>query len=284
MFEGFYAGGMAPGGQLTTTTEVENYPGYTSINGPELMMKMREQAIHCGARIETKTVDMVDLSVWPYKVTLGSEVIEAKTIIITTGATAKRMGVPGEDTFWQKGISACAVCDGALPIFRNNPVVVVGGGDVACEEAMHMAKFASHVSLLVRRDVMRASKAMQERVMNNPKITVMWNTELLEAHGEQTLQQLKIVNNQTKEETMIDAKGLFYAIGHTPNTAFLQNQIELDDMGYIKTVPGTTKTSKDGVFAAGDVQDHIYRQAITSAGTGCMAALDAERWLGEHSN
>ncbi len=275
---------MAPGGQLTTTTEVENYPGYTSINGPELMMKMREQAIHCGARIETKTVDMVDLSVWPYKVTLGSEVIEAKTIIITTGATAKRMGVPGEDTFWQKGISACAVCDGALPIFRNNPVVVVGGGDVACEEAMHMAKFASHVSLLVRRDVMRASKAMQERVMNNPKITVMWNTELLEAHGEQTLQQLKIVNNQTKEETMIDAKGLFYAIGHTPNTAFLQNQIELDDMGYIKTVPGTTKTSKDGVFAAGDVQDHIYRQAITSAGTGCMAALDAERWLGEHSN
>lgn len=274
---------MAPGGQLTTTTEVENYPGYTSINGPELMLKMREQAIHCGARIETKTVDMVDLSVWPYKVTLGSEVIEAKTIIITTGATAKRMGVPGEDTFWQKGISACAVCDGALPIFRNHPVVVVGGGDVACEEAMHMAKFASHVTLLVRRDVMRASKAMQERVMNNPKITVMWNTELLEAHGETTLQQLKIVNNQTKEETMIDAKGLFYAIGHIPNTAFLQNQIELDEMGYIKTIPGTTKTSKDGVFAAGDVQDHIYRQAITSAGTGCMAALDAERRLGEHA-
>lgn len=282
MFEWFYAAGMAAGGQLTTTTEVENYPGFTSINGPELMIKMREQALHCGARIETKTVESVDLSAWPYKVIVDGQVIETKTIIITTGATAKRMWVPGEETFWQKGISACAVCDGALPIFRNQPVTVVGGGDVACEEAMHMAKFASHVTLLVRRDVMRASKAMQERVKNNPKISILRNTELLEVAGEWTLRQAKIVNNQTKEESMLDVRGLFYAIGHTPNTAFLQNQLELDETGYIKTTPGTTKTSKDGVFAAGDVQDHIYRQAVTSAGTGCMAALDAERWLWEH--
>lgn len=170
------------------------------------MEKMRAQSLHCGARIETKTVDRVDLSAWPYKVYIDKEMVETKSLIIATGATAKRMGVPGEEQFWQKGISACAVCDGALPIFRNQPVVVVGGGDVACEEAIHMAKFASHVTMLVRRDVMRASKAMQERVKNNPKITVLWNTELLEAHGETTLQQLKIANNQTKEETMLDAK------------------------------------------------------------------------------
>jgi len=272
---------MAPGGQLTTTTEVENYPGFTSINGPELMIKMREQAIHCGARVETKTVDKVDLSSRPYKVYLDSEVIEAKTLIITTGATAKRMAVPGENEFRQKGISACAVCDGALPIFRNQQIIVVGGGDVACEEAMHMTKFASHVTMLVRRDVMRASKAMQERVKNNPKITILWNTELLEVQGDTILRKAKVVNNVSKEETWIDAQGLFYAIGHIPNTAFLMNQLELDDMGYIKTTPGTTQTSKEGVFAAGDVQDHIYRQAVTSAGTGCMAALEAERRLGE---
>ncbi len=194
------------------------------------MEKMRAQSLHCGTRIETKTVDKVDLSVWPYKVFVDSEVFETKAIVISTGATAKRMGVPGEDTFWQKGISACAVCDGALPIFRGQEVVVVGGGDVACEEAIHMTKFASHVTLLIRRDVMRASKAMQDRVKANEKITILRNTELLEAHGENTLQQLKIVNNQTKAESMIPAKGLFYAIGHTPNTAFLQNQIELDEM------------------------------------------------------
>lgn len=158
---------------------------------------------------------------------------------------------------------------------------MVGGGDVACEEAMHMTKFASHVTMLVRRDVMRASKAMQERVKNNPKITILWNTELLEVDGDTIMKKAKVINNQTKEETRIDAQGLFYAIGHTPNTVFLQNQIELDDMGYIKTKPGTTQTSKEGVFAAGDVQDHIYRQAVTSAGTGCMAALEAERWLAE---
>lgn len=281
MFEGFYAAGIAAGGQLTTTTDVENYPWYVSIGGIELMEKMREQSLHCGARIETKTVDKVDLSAWPFKVFVGEETLESKSLIISTGATAKRMGVPGEETFWQKGISACAVCDGALPIFRNQPIVVVGGGDVACEEAMHMAKFGSHVTMLVRRDEMRASKAMQERVKNNEKITIMRHTELLEAIGEQTLQQVKVINNQTKEESLLDAKGLFYAIGHTPNTAFLENQVELDASGYIKTVPGTTRTSVEWVFAAGDVQDHVYRQAVTSAGTGCMAALDAEKWLGE---
>lgn len=245
------------------------------------MEKMREQSLHCGARIETKTVDKVDFSTRPFKVFVGDEVHEAQSVIVSTGATAKRMGVPGEEKFWQKGISACAVCDGALPIFRDQPIVVVGGGDVACEEALHMTKFGSRVTMLVRRDEMRASKAMQERVKNNQKITIMWHTELVEALGEDTLQQVKIVNNQTQEESMIEAKGLFYAIGHTPNTAFLENQVELDASGYIKTQPGTTKTSVEGVFAAGDVQDHVYRQAVTSAGTGCMAALDAERWLGE---
>ncbi len=281
MFEGFYAAGVAAGGQLTTTTDVENYPWYVSIGGIELMEKMREQSLHCGARIETKTVDKVDFSTRPFKVFVGDEVHEAQSVIVSTGATAKRMGVPGEEKFWQKGISACAVCDGALPIFRDQPIVVVGGGDVACEEALHMTKFGSRVTMLVRRDEMRASKAMQERVKNNQKITIMWHTELVEALGEDTLQQVKIVNNQTQEESMIEAKGLFYAIGHTPNTAFLENQVELDASGYIKTQPGTTKTSVEGVFAAGDVQDHVYRQAVTSAGTGCMAALDAERWLGE---
>lgn len=281
MFEGFYAAGIAAGGQLTTTTEVENFPWFISVGWIELMEKMRSQSLHCGARIETRTVDKVDLSVWPYKVFVDNDVFETKTIVISTGATAKRMGVPGEETFRQKGVSACAVCDGALPIFRGQEVVVVGGGDVACEEAMHMTKFASRVTMLVRRDVMRASKAMQDRVIANEKITILWNTELLEAHGETTLQQVKIVNNVTKEESMIPAKWLFYAIGHTPNTAFLQNQIELDDMWYIKTQPWTTKTSKEGVFAAGDVQDHIYRQAVTSAGTWCMAALEAEKWLSE---
>jgi thioredoxin reductase (NADPH) len=283
MFEGEFAAGVAAGGQLTTTTDVENYPGFPGgIQGPDLMMKMREQSEHSGARIETKTVDKVDLSKRPFKVFVGNDVIETKTLIITTGATAKRMGVPGEEQFWQKGISACAVCDGGLPLFRNKPLVVVGGGDSAIEEATYLTKFASSVTLLVRKDHFRASKAMQDRALANEKLTIMWNTELLEAMGESLLSKVKIKNNKTNETSTLDASGLFYAIGHTPNTAFLDGQIECDETGYIKTVPGSTKTSVEGVFAAGDVQDKKYRQAITSAGTGCMAALDAEHFLVSH--
>ncbi len=283
MFEGEYAGGVAAGGQLTTTTEVENFPGFPQgIDGTELMMRMREQSIHCETRIETKTVDHVDLSARPFKVVIQDRTILAKTIIIATGATAKRMNVLGEDRLWQKGISACAVCDGGLPLFRNKPLVVVGGGDSACEEANYLTKFASQVVLLVRKNVLRASKAMQERTFNNPKISIVFNTELKEAIGESLLTQVRIFDSSTQESRVIDASGLFYAIGHTPNTAFLNGQLSLDDTGYILTTPGTTKTSVAGVFAAGDVQDKTYRQAITSAGSGCMAALEAEHWIGEH--
>jgi thioredoxin reductase (NADPH) len=305
MFEGFYAAWVAAGGQLTTTTEVENYPGFTAIQGPELMLKMREQAIHCGARIETKTVDSVDLTSTPYKVVVGGQVIETKSVIISTGATAKRMGVPGESEYRQRGVSACAVCDGALPMYRNKTLVVVGGWDTACEEALYLTKFASKIIMLVRRDAMRASKAMQDRAMKHEKIEIMRNTKLLSINGggEGTLMSGATIENiQTSEQTQIEAAGLFYAIGHTPNTGIFADQLQLDEAGYIMTQPGSTKvfvahsekslhsvssnllvTHKvlPGVFAAGDVQDHVYRQAITSAGTGCMAALDAERWLAE---
>lgn len=280
MFEGEFAAGVAAGGQLTTTTEVENFPGFPEgISGPELMVRMREQSEKSGTRIETRTVDRVDLSQNPFKVYLGEDSIEAQTIIIATGATAKRMQVPGEDKLWQRGISACAVCDGGLPIFRQKHVVVVGGGDSAAEEATYLTKFASKVTMLVRKDHLRASKAMQQRVLNNEKITVMWNTVLVEALGNQVLTHLKVQHVLTKEETTLEASGLFYAIGHVPNTAFLENQIDLDEVGYIRTVPGSTKTSVEGVFACGDVQDKHYRQAISAAGSGCMAALDAEKYL-----
>ncbi len=282
MYEGFFAGGVAAGGQLTTTTEVENYPWFTAIQWPELMMKMREQAIHCGARIETKTVDTVDFSVRPFKLTIWGDIIEAKTVIISTGATAKRMGVPWEETYRQKWISACAVCDGGLPLFRNKTLVVIWWWDTACEEALYLTKFASKVIMVVRRDAMRASKAMQERVAKNEKIEILWNTTLVSVQGDENLMtEVTLENVQTKETSTIAAAGLFYAIGHTPNTAFLKGQLNLDDAWYITTKADCTYTSVDGVFAAGDVQDHVYRQAITSAWTGCMAALDAERWLAD---
>lgn len=229
-----------------------------------------------------KTVDKVDLSARPFKLSVGNDTIEAETLIIATGATAKRLRIPGEDHYWQKGISACAVCDGALPLFRDKPSVVIGGGDVACEEALHMAKYSSKVFMLIRRDVMRASKAMQQKVLDNEKIEVLWHTEALEALGENNLlTQLKVINNQTKEERLLTTAGLFYAIGHTPNTAFLDGQVETDESGYIVVKAGTTQTSVPGVFAAGDVADKKYRQAITSAGTGCMAAMEAEKFTEE---
>ena len=283
MFEGEMAGGVAAGGQLTTTTDVENYPGFKEISGPELMMKMREQSEHCGTKIYTKTVSKVDLSEQPFKVYFDNEIVETNTLIIATGATAKRLNIKGEDTFWQKGMSACAVCDGALPLFRNKPLVVIGGGDSAVEEACFLTKFGSKVYMLVRKDHLRASKVMQERAFANDKIEILWNTEAIEAVGENLLSHVKVKNNQTQEEQLIEASGLFYAIGHKPNTDFLDNQITLDEDGYIVTEPGNTKTNIEGVFACGDVKDKVYRQAITAAGSGCMAALEAEKYITEYT-
>lgn len=282
MFEGFMAGGVAAGGQLTTTTEVENFPGFPDggISGPELMMKMRTQAEQCGTTIKTETITSVDLSKRPFTATSETgETHEAESIIIATGAIAKRLHVEGEDSYWQKGISACAVCDGALPIFRDKELVVIGGGDSAMEEATFLTKFASKVYLVHRRDEFRASKAMQQRVFDNPKIEIVWNASLEKVEGSQFLEKAifkSTIDESTKE---INCSGLFYAIGHTPNTAFLNGQLELDEEQYIITKPGTTKTSVEGVYACGDVQDKVYRQAITSAGTGCMSALEAEHFL-----
>ncbi len=284
MFEGFMAGGIAAGWQLTTTTVIENFPGFpTGIDGSELMMQMRQQSLNSGAQIQTLTVDSVDLSSKPFKVNVGNDTYTADTLIIATGATAKRMGLKGETEFWQKGISACAICDGGLPIFRNKKIVVIWGGDAAMEEAIHLTHFASEVVVLVRKDTLRASKAMQERALNNPKITFMRNTEAEEAIGDKFLTGVSVINNKTGEKSLIECAGLFYAIGHQPNTAFLNGQLELDEAGYILTKPGTTQTSVAGVFAAGDVQDKKYRQAITSAGSGCMAALEAEKYLQEQA-
>jgi len=284
VFEGMMAGGVAAGGQLTTTTDVENYPGFPDgILGPQLMVLMRDQSINCGATIKTITVDKVDLKSKPFKVIAGSETIETKSIIVSTGATAKRLNLPGEDQLWQKGISACAVCDGALPIFRDKVLVVIGGGDTAAEEALFLTKYGSKVIMLVRRDVLRASQIMQERVFANKKIEIQWNTNATETIGDKALTGVKTSNNKTKEENMIDASGLFYAIGHDPNTGFLDGQLDTDDTGYVKTAPGTTLTNVAGVFACGDVQDKVYRQAVTAAGTGCMAALEAERYLSENT-
>ena len=282
MFEGFMAGGIAAGGQLTTTTVIENFPGFPEgIDGSQLMSQMRKQSLNSGAEIQTKTVESVDLGKRPFEVRVWSDVFTADSLIIATGATAKRMHIAGEELFWQKGISACAVCDGGLPIFRNKRILVVGGGDAAMEEAIHLTHFASEVVVLVRREQLRASKVMQERALNNPKITFLWNTEAVEAVGSQLLEGVQVVNNQTQEKKLIECSGLFYAIGHKPNTDFLDGQLELDEAGYIQTQPGSTQTSVAGVFAAGDVQDKKYRQAITSAGTGCMAALEAEKYLQE---
>lgn len=285
MYEGFMAGGVAAGGQLTTTTEIENFPGFPEgILGSELMNRMREQNERCGGRIETETISKVDFSSRPFKLwTESGAQVEAESVVIATGATARRMGVPGEQDFWQRGVSACAVCDGALPMFRNKPSVVIGGGDTAMEEATHLAKFASKVYLVHRRDSFRASKAMQEKVFANPKIEVIWNSVLISCAGTKSLESVRLKSTVDGSERDLETAGLFYAIGHKPNTDFLVGQVELDDTGYILTKPGSTATSVPGVFAAGDVQDKKYRQAIAAAGSGCMAALDAEHFLVEHS-
>lgn len=284
MYEGFMAGGVAAGGQLTTTTEVENFPGFPEgIDGTKLTQLFREQSAKYGTTIHTQTITKVDLSKRPFTIWSDDEEIKAESIIIATGATAKRMFVKGEDVFWQRGISACAVCDGALPIYRNKALAVVGGGDSAVEEANHLTKFASKVYLVVRRDQLRASQIMQKRAMEHPKIEILWNQTVVEAKGGAGgLSSIVLENTKDKSQKDLEVGGLFYAIGHVPNTEIFKGQLQLDETGYIITKPGTTQTNVEGVFAAGDVQDKVYRQAITAAGSGCMAALEAERWLEDH--
>ncbi len=282
IFEGFYSG--VSGGQLMTTTEVENYPGFPKgIEGPELMVLFKEQAIRFGTLMLPEDVISVDLANHPFIVRGSKTSFEAESIIIATGATAKRLDVPGcrDGEFWQKGVTACAVCDGAAPIFRNKDLFVIGGGDSAIEEAIFLTKFGKKVYLVHRRDELRASKIMQARLLSHPKIEVIWSHVPVEVLGDKVVKSIVLENVVTKERKTFDAAGVFFAIGHVPNVGFLGGQIPLEDNGYIKVVPGSSKTAVPGVFAAGDVQDHVYRQAITAAGSGCMAALDAERWLSE---
>lgn len=279
VFEGYQMGGI-PGGQLMTTTEVENFPGFPEgITGPQLMDRMKAQAERWGAELYTEDVIAVDLSQRPFTVRSEEREVKTHTIILATGATAKRLNLPSEPTFWSNGISACAICDGASPLFKGVELVVIGGGDTAAEEAVYLTKYGTHVHLLVRRDELRASKAMQQRVLEHPKITVHWNTEAVDVFGNGKMAGVRISNNQTGEQSEIPAGGLFYAIGHTPNTQIVKGQIELDETGYIVTQHGSVETSVEGVYAVGDVQDHEFRQAITAAGSGCMGAMLAERWL-----
>jgi len=279
--------GTLPLGQLNLTTEVENFPGFPrgGISGPDLMIRMREQAEECGARIITEDVTEVDLKQRPFKVTDSSGGIHhADAIIIATGASANYLGLPSEERFKNRGVSACAVCDGALPRFRNKPLVVVGGGDSACEEGGYLTKFASNVHLVYRktRDKMRASPVMADRITGNPKVVPEWNTVVEEVLGddEKGMTGVRLKNVVTGETRDLEAAGMFVAIGHTPNTKFLKGQLKTDPQGFLVLPdPGRTMTSVEGVFAAGDVADPIYKQAITAAGMGCKAALDAERWL-----
>jgi thioredoxin reductase (NADPH) len=310
--------GTMPLGQLALTTEVENFPSWPAgdtrqylktalkaddpdfpywvsadkpqpthgINGPELVALMRQQAVNFGSRVESKDIVSVDLKKKPFTLTAhDGSAVETLTLVIATGARANYLGLPSEDKYKNRGVSACAVCDGALPRFRNQPIVVVGGGDSAVEEGSYLTKFGSRVHLLVRRDVLRASKIMQERAKANPKVEFHWHTEVDEVLGDDKkgVTAIRVKNNKTGTKKEIDAMGLFLAIGHTPNVGFLDGQVELTEKGYIKwTTLGRTYTSVEGVFAAGDVADDYYKQAISAAGTGCMAALDAERYLAHH--
>jgi thioredoxin reductase (NADPH) len=285
LFEGFMAGGIAAGGQLTTTTDVENFPGFPDgIMGPELCERFRAQSARFGTRIFTETVNKLDLSKRPFAYETDEQKGEAKAIIIATGATAKRDDVPGtrDGELWQRGVSACAVCDGALPMFRGKPLFVIGGGDSAMEEGNFLTKFASKVYIVHRRDELRASAIMQDRARKNPKIEFLFSHKVVGVDGGNSVEQVRVQDLKTNAERAVPASGLFFAIGHVPNTAFLGGQVKTDDQGYILTKPGTTETSIPGVFAAGDVQDKKYRQAITAAGTGCMAALEAEHFLAAH--
>jgi thioredoxin reductase (NADPH) len=275
--------GTEPGGQLTTTTDVENYPGYPGgIGGPEMMEEFRQQAERFGTEVRYELITKVDFktgqdhhTVW----TEAGEEIHALTIVIATGASAKYLGLPSEKRLLNNGVSACAVCDGFF--YRGQEVAVVGGGDTAAEEATYLAKLCTKVHLLVRRDELRASQIMQERVFNMPNLEVHWNTETDEILGAEKVEAVRVVNNKTGEKTELPVKGFFVAIGHKPNTDIFKGFLDMDETGYLISVPGTSKTSIEGVFVSGDAQDKVYRQAVTAAGTGCMAALDAERYLVE---
>lgn len=271
--------GIQPGGQLTITTEVENYPGYPDgIQGPEMMVHFEKQASRMGADIRYGLATKVDFSSTPHKVWIDEEKeIHADTVIISTGASAKWLGIPSEERLNGYGVSACAVCDGFF--FKGKEVAIIGAGDTAAEEAIYLSKLCTQVHMIVRRDQMRASKVMQDRVLNSPNIKVYWNSETDEILGDKKVEAVRIKNNKTGDTQEIPVSAFFVAIGHQPNSAIFKDYVDMDETGYILTVPGTTKTNVAGVFAAGDVQDKHYRQAVTAAGSGCMAALDAERYL-----
>lgn len=283
MFEGFFSG--PAGGQLMTTTEVENYPGFPEgITGPALMDTFRAQAARFGTRLFREDVERVNLRAHPFEVFGKKQSATCDALIIATGATAKRLEIhgAGEDGFWQKGVTACAICDGAMPIFREKDLFVIGGGDTAVEEALFLTKYGRRIFIVHRRDELRASKIMAARALNHPKIEVLWDSVMIKIEGDKVVRSVTLQNVKNKKESLREAGGVFFAIGHQPNTDFLGGQVELNKTGYIvPKKPGTTYTSIEGVFAAGDVQDPFYRQAVTAAGSGCMAAIDAERWLTE---
>jgi thioredoxin reductase (NADPH) len=286
VFEGEPVGTTLPGGQLMNTTEIENYPGFPGqITGPDLMGRMREQAEHFGTRIVSELVASIDLGSHPFRIKPNySPELEALTVVIATGANAKWLEVPNELRLAQQGggVSACAVCDGALPFYREKVLAVVGGGDTAMEETLYLTKFARQVVVIHRRDSFRASKVMARRVLEHPKVRVLWNSKVTAVVGDEFVTALELEDTVTGAPGQLEVGGLFVAIGHTPNTGFLSGQLALTPHGYIRTDAWRTATSVPGVFAAGDVMDDYYRQAITSAGTGCMAALEAERWLAHH--
>jgi thioredoxin reductase (NADPH) len=280
---GFQDGGI-PGGQLMTTTHVENFPGFPDgILGPDLMDRLKAQAVRWGTRLVEADAETIDLSQRPFRIQAEGQTIEAQSVILATGASANRLGLPSEERFWNAGISACAICDGATPQFRNEELAVVGGGDSACEEAVYLTKYGSRVHLVVRSGQLRASKAMADRVLANPNITVHWNRQIRDCSGGEWLEAIELVAaDGSGGSEQVPVRGLFYAIGHTPNTRLVRDQLDVDSHGYLMTKPGRPETSLEGVFAAGDVADAEWRQGITAAGSGCQAALAAERWLTHH--
>ena len=281
LITGFQDGGI-PGGQLMTTTHVENFPGFPDgILGPELMDRCRAQAERWGTRLLEADVEAIDLSQRPFRLRVSDQLIDTHAVILATGARANRLDLPGEERFWSRGISACAICDGATPQFRQAQLAVVGGGDSACEEAVYLTKYGSHVHLIVRSAELRASAAMADRVRANPAVTIHWDRRVIDASGGDWLEAITLAAPDGSRE-QLPVKGLFYAIGHTPNTRLVQGQLELDGRGYVVTRPGRPETAIDGVFAAGDVADAEWRQGVTAAGSGCQAALAAERWLSHH--